>query len=162
MKYFYDCEFHEDGVTIDLISIGIVCSDGRSYYAISSEADYSRIRMNSWLTDNVMNSIPNENGIPYGPDVKSREEIRQDIVNFVDNDSPEFWGWYADYDHVVLCQLFGKMIDLPENFPMFTRDLRQHWEYMNCPAMPKQESGEHNALDDAKHIKVMYEFLAGL
>lgn len=35
MRYFYDTEFIEDGHTIDLISIGVVAEDGRSYYAIS-------------------------------------------------------------------------------------------------------------------------------
>ena len=50
MKYFLDTEFHESkkpvkmlGITlkevrtIDLISIGIVCEDGREYYAISKD-----------------------------------------------------------------------------------------------------------------------------
>jgi hypothetical protein len=169
MKYFYDTEFHEDGQTIDMISIGIVREDGRSYYAVSSEADYHRIHDNSWLMNNVMDSIPylveKSNGHPYdtirpvGPNVRSRSKIRDDIVKFVGNDTPEFWAWYADYDHVVLCQLFGKMIDLPHNFPMFTRDLRQHWEYRGCPQLPKQTEGKHNALDDARHNLVMYNYM---
>ncbi len=172
MKYFYDTEFHEDGETIDLISIGIVREDGRSYYAISSEANYRRVHENSWLMNNVMDSIPyvveKANGHPYdtirpiGPDVKTRLRIRNDIVRFVGNDSPEFWAWYADYDHVALCQLFGKMIDLPHNFPMFTRDLRQHWEYRNCPPLPKQVEGKHNALDDAKYNLLMYKCMEGI
>ena len=47
MKYFYDTEFLEGTQktwigrktkpTIDLISIGIVCEDGREYYAISKD-----------------------------------------------------------------------------------------------------------------------------
>lgn len=160
MKYFYDTEFHEDGQTIDLISIGIVCEDGRTYYAISSEADYGRIRENSWLMENVMTSINYEDDgniiRPVGLSVKTRNQIRDDIVEFVGEDKPEFWAWYADYDHVALCQLFGKMIDLPRNFPMFTRDLRQHWEYWGSPELPRQETGEHNALDDAKHNLVMW------
>lgn len=169
MKYFYDTEFHEDGQTIDMISIGIVREDGRSYYAVSSEADYHRIHDNSWLMNNVMDSIPylveKSDGRPYdtirpvGPNVRSRRKIRDDIVKFVGNDTPEFWAWYADYDHVVLCQLFGKMIDLPHNFPMFTRDLRQHWEYRGCPQLPKQTEGKHNALDDARHNLVMYNYM---
>lgn len=168
MKYFYDTEFHEDGNTIDLISIGIVCEDGRVYYAVSSEADYVRISKNSWLMENVMSSIDYEETDlyreirPIGPAVRTREQIRDDILAFVGDDCPEFWAWYADYDHVALCQLFGKMIDLPENFPMFTRDLRQHWEYKECPAMPKQAVGEHNALEDAKHVKLMYDYLETL
>ncbi len=31
-RYFYDCEFLENGNTIELISIGIVADDGREYY----------------------------------------------------------------------------------------------------------------------------------
>lgn len=34
--YCYDTEFLEDGRTIDLISIGIVCEDGRSPYGCRS------------------------------------------------------------------------------------------------------------------------------
>lgn len=41
-RYFYDTEFIEDGKTIDLISIGVVCEDGREFYAESQEAE-SRI-----------------------------------------------------------------------------------------------------------------------
>ena len=39
MRYFYDCEFIEDGRTIDLVSIGVVAEDGREYYAVSTEFD---------------------------------------------------------------------------------------------------------------------------
>lgn len=37
----------------------------------------------------------------------------------------EFYGYYADYDWVVFCWLFGKMIDLPKGFPMYCIDLKQ-------------------------------------
>ena len=33
--------------------------------------------------------------------------------------SVEFYGYYADYDWVASCWLFGKMIDLPKGFPMY-------------------------------------------
>lgn len=36
-----------------------------------------------------------------------------------------FYGYYSAYDHVSLCWLFGKMIDLPKGFPMYTNDLKQ-------------------------------------
>lgn len=180
-KFFYDTEFHEDGKTIDLISIGIVRGDGKEYYAVSSEADYRRVYENSWLMNHVMNTIPHivvevPNGgytiIPTGPFVKTRAQMREEIMSFVNDSHDEFndphgeakaelWAWYADYDHVALCQLFGKMIDLPEAFPMFTRDLRQHWEYKGYPVLPKQEEGEHNSLDDARYNRVLWEYLEG-
>jgi hypothetical protein len=182
-KFFYDTEFHEDGKTIDLISIAMVRGDGKEYYAVSSDADYKRVFENSWLMNHVMNTIDHvvvedHHGggytiIPKGPFVRTREQIRDEILEFVMESQDEFndphgeakaelWAWYADYDHVALCQLFGKMIDLPTGFPMFTRDLRQHWEYKGYPELPRQDDGEHNALDDARHNLVMYNYMEGL
>jgi hypothetical protein len=37
----------------------------------------------------------------------------------------EFYGYYADYDWVAFCWLFGKMIDLPKGFPTYCVDLKQ-------------------------------------
>ncbi len=56
--YAYDCEFLEDGQTIELISIGIVCEDGREYYAVNADMPIKRIRENDWLLRNVMPSLP--------------------------------------------------------------------------------------------------------
>lgn len=38
---------------------------------------------------------------------------------------PEFYAYYADYDWVLFCSLFGRMIDLPKGFPMYCIDLKQ-------------------------------------
>ena len=38
---------------------------------------------------------------------------------------PQFYGYFADYDWVVFCWLFGKMMDLPKGFPMYCIDLKQ-------------------------------------
>jgi hypothetical protein len=73
----------------------------------------------------------------------------------------EFYGYYADYDWVVFCSLFGRMIDLPEGFPMYCRDLKQimdengldkAWKQINCP----DPEGEHNALVDARWNLELY------
>jgi len=37
----------------------------------------------------------------------------------------EFYAYYADYDWVVFCQLFGTMNDLPKGFPVYCIDLKQ-------------------------------------
>jgi hypothetical protein len=41
------------------------------------------------------------------------------------NPTIEFYGYYSDYDWVVFCWLFGRMIDLPKGFPMYCIDLKQ-------------------------------------
>ncbi len=39
--------------------------------------------------------------------------------------NPVFHAYYGAYDHVAFCWLFGKMIDLPKGFPMYSVDLKQ-------------------------------------
>ena len=55
-------------------------------------------------------------GIPF-------EEMKK--YELTGKHKPEFYAYYADYDWVVFCWLFGKMIDLPKGFPMYCRDLKQ-------------------------------------
>lgn len=45
---------------------------------------------------------------------------------FPTNNPVEFYGYYSAYDHVLLCSLFGTMMDLPKGFPMYTHDLKQY------------------------------------
>ena len=154
MKYFYDTEFIEDGKTIDLISIGIIAEDGRTYYAISNEFDESKA--SEWVKENVIQQIRDSK---YQQKWISKEQIKKDVVEFIGEDKPEFWAYYADYDHVALCQLFGTMMDLPKNFPMYTRDIKQLCDSKGNPRLPEQKTTEHNALEDAKWNKLCYQFL---
>lgn len=168
MRYFLDTEFLEDGRTIELISIGIVADDGREYYAVNEEAPWNRIASEPWLRDNVLPTLPLD-CIEYVPskfriDIRQshewrlREEIASEVIAFVD-ESPEFWGYYADYDWVVFCWLFGRMIDLPKGFPMYCRDIKQLCDQLGNPDLPKQSSNEHHALADARWNKRAFEFL---
>jgi hypothetical protein len=146
-RYFFDTEFLEDGSTIELVSIGVVCEDGREYYAVST--DFDPEKAGPWVREHVIPQLPS----PSDPAWKSRETIRDELLKFLtaDRRDPETWAWYGDYDHVVLCQLWGTMPDLPRALPRFTRDLRQEWEQLGAPELPKQESGRHHALEDARH-----------
>jgi len=219
MKYYIDTEFHEHkktvkflGITIakvwtiDLISIGIVCEDGRSYYAMNRDLNLKHAKKNKWLKENVLDKLPAKQELypPYGsPRLWQEsmrwlpmEQIRQEIIDFVggkpDCDEggsfynyngvyPEFWAYYADYDWVRFCWIFGTMMQLPNGFPMYCKDLKQvldeESEYLalkngvpqnialeilkNREDYPKQEA-EHNALDDAKWNKQLHEFLKTL
>ena len=53
-RYFYDCEFIEDGRTIDLVSIGVVDEHGREFYAVSTEFD-DRAAV-PWVRRNVLDN----------------------------------------------------------------------------------------------------------
>lgn len=136
---WFDTEFMDDGRTIDLISIGIVRDDGVEYYAECAEFDLSKA--SDWLISNVVPRLTRT--------VKPRAQIAKEIVEFA-GDKPEFWAYYASYDWVALCQLYGTMMDLPKPWPMFCLDIRQLQHSRRIPMIWTQEPNEHNALSDAR------------
>ena len=169
MRYWFDTEFVEDGKTIELISIGIVAEDDREYYAINQGCDFSRA--SQWVKDNVIAQLPLRNVNLSDPSIsprikseslawKSKSAIASEVLEFVGGGKkPEFWAYYADYDWVVFCQLFGTMMDLPGGFPMYCRDVKQECDRLGNPDLPEQCEGKHNALADARWNKMAWEFL---
>src|SRR5258707_324656 len=68
--------------------------------------------------------------------------------------------YFADYDWVVLCQLYGRMIDLPKGWPMYCRDLKQLIEMQGFQLVESDKQAPlsaHNALNDAQWCKRIYE-----
>jgi hypothetical protein len=128
---------------------------------------------------------------------KSNKEIAYAINHFVKLDKlmpnlysqykgekPEFYAYYADYDWVVFCSLFGRMVDLPSGFPMYCKDLKQMLDekvfayddkytndndsfeskmksIKNKYGYPEQDN-EHNALEDAKWNMKLFDFLKSI
>ncbi len=142
MRYFLDTEFIEYPCTIDLISIGIVCDDGRELYNISSEFDASKA--SDWVKENVLSKLGDEPRI-------SMDEIKKNILKFIgDDDSVEFWGWYCDFDWVAFCWIFGSMINLPKQFPKRCNDLKQLMKIVGFNERLEKPKNEHRAVDDAR------------
>lgn len=150
-KYFIDTEFIESGPThpITLLSLGIVSEDGREFYVANGDANLGLA--SDWVSANV---IPHLGGprVPFNA-------IGPGIIHWLTDDKPEFWGYYADYDWVVFCQIFGTMMDLPKGWPMYCRDLKQLCDSLGNPKLHAQSSTEHNALNDAKWNLAAYNFL---
>lgn len=179
MKIFYDTEFHERGNTysIDLISIGAVREDGERFYFIVDDISViRRASKNKWMAENVLSQLPlRKNWLGRLVwDTEAHDYLYvmpMDVISklwaaFVlgapklsEFDKPELWAYYGAYDHVVMAQMFGRMIDLPEGMPMYTMDIKQRWHNEGKPKLPEQEGSEHNALDDAYWNKLAYEYL---
>jgi hypothetical protein len=159
-RYFYDCEFIEDGRTVDLVSIGVVDEFGREFYAVSTQFDDSRAV--PWVRRNVLDKLPS----PSDPAWRSRDRIRDDLYEFLiepvkgRDEQIELWAWYAAYDHVALAQLWGAMPALPREIPRFTKDLRQLWDDQDRPPLPGAQ-GRHDALVDAKHNLARWKAMGG-
>lgn len=188
MKYWLDTEFIEDGKTIDLISIGIVAEDGREYYAVNADCHFEMASDWVWknVLHPIGIYQPLKFINPSDPSTspqtketllraKTRKYIKEDLLLFLAGGQIDpiedqtvsaesykevcVWGYYADYDWVVFCQLFGTMMDLPKGFPMYCRDIKQWCDSLGNPKLPEQGKGEHNALADAKWNKTAWEFL---
>lgn len=209
MKYFLDTEFIEGFHKplfgkrrhfIDLISIGIVREDGREYYAISNE--FNPNDADKWVKENVISKLPRKSvnwsdqggdgpraiseSLLYKPNSVIANEVRlffgcyEDSLFWRAPPCIEVYGYYSDYDWVLLCSLFGRMIDLPKGFPMFCIDLKQELDnriarseiraigyeaavtrIKNHAEYPQQQD-EHNALSDAIWNKKLYDFIKQL
>lgn len=177
MKYFLDTEFIERPGSIQLISIGIVGEDGRTFYAENTSFDERQA--DDWVRENVLSKLlwwgnPDSikgycNASVHNADTSAEQYevfgtitmIRDTLLSFFRSSydpSPEFWGYYADYDWVIFCWIFGRMIDLPKEFPMYCRDLKQMLDESGKEKIPDPE-GEHNALVDALWNEGLYKHL---
>ena len=192
MKYFFDTEFIEGFKkpikwlptigsfnkpyhSIQLISIGIVCEDGREYYAISYEFDEKDA--SEWVVNNVISKLGeryfNGRNAFSAKLWRTNDQIKREILQFFkykaewtdygsdifsEDDDISVYAYYADYDWVVLCSLFGTMMDLPKGFPMYCRDLKQEIDriankavkYRNDPQWKKFNiASEYISTEDA-------------
>lgn len=87
--------------------------------------------------------------------VKPKQWIADDVREFLlpaaSDHNPELWAYFGAYDHVVLAQLWGKMISLPAGIPMYTHDLKQEMDRLGIAstAVPHNQDA-HDALADAR------------
>lgn len=121
---------------------------------------------------------------------KTNDQIAKEVEKFCTRTycGTDLYGYYPAYDHVVLMWLFGKMLNRPKGFPMFTNDLKQMLDQkLKCIYLPAvgiqtnpnynlesklkevkmyksypKQSNAHNALDDARWNKRLHDFIKTL
>lgn len=158
MKYWYDTEFYEDGERIHLISIGIVAEDGRELYLENADFDWGTVPQEHWIWENVYPHLVHER--------TPKNEISNKVRRFITMDGMSYdnhlWGYFSSYDHVVLAQLFGRMVDMPDGIPWYTNDVKQLAISMGVTTLPIQDEVHHHALSDARWTKKGYDYLADM
>lgn len=177
MRYFIDTEFEFDArkQTVLPISIGMVCENGREFYA--QDLEYDNKWTPDWIRANVLsrldyfsyyrdswdrNPFPGQITTP-DKDIRAADAIwkplhgiKDGIFNFIGDDTPEFWGDYAAFDYVVLSIIMGGFDRWPEGWPMFVHDLQQTPEGRAASDATQSEI-LHNALCDARAVKQAFE-----
>ena len=171
MNYFFDCEFCESPGKLVFISMAMIRGDGESIYVESK--DFDEDDADDWVKDNVFPHLKwRFKEDPETPVVTkdghtdvfgTNDEIAAELNKFLSkerDDSPVFWSYYADYDWVAFCQLFGSMVNLPKHFPMYCKDLKQYLDDFSLfEHKPEQKGTEHDPMADAEYHKELYDFL---
>lgn len=170
MKYWYDTEFLEDGNSIVPISIGVVAENNRELYLINKNytdqlaQNPTAIYWNDYVSRNdfvrnvvdpyVVDDIDNQYSYDDWPELLIDFFSDSGKINHRMNN--ELWGYFGAYDHVVLAQTFGPMINLPHPIPMFTKEIMQ---LPGCGLRnpPYREEIEHHALADARYQRKLWE-----
>lgn len=166
MIYFLDTEFVEDGETIMPISIALVPLDRRrrNLY-LEFDFDQEKAEAHDFVRQNVLPQLA-------GQERYSRAQAASAIMSYLglprqpaeSEKRIEFWAYYADYDWVLFCQIFGTMMGLPHELPKICFDLQQLWLLHARPAgaaKPPQPNNVHHALADAEWNREFYCAMVG-
>lgn len=173
-KIYLDTEFIDTGRAIELVSIGLIDEVGKELYLINGNVNLRKLMGHDWLRKNVVPHLPIVEVQPealaqWDRDhadfrlVVDRLEMRKRVLSFISaRTNPELWAWYAAYDHVALCQLFGTMMGMPPAIPRFTNELRQEHIRLGEPVLPRQKGSHHHALADARWDRAVGQHLERL
>lgn len=152
MLYFIDTEFLTNPP--NLISLGVVCEDGREFYMENALAPIHLA--NAFVRREVLPGLvgPASSGfLPYA--------IADSLQRFV-RDKPVFVGWYCACDYWMLQSLFGDFENWPAKWPKHIIDLKQILWLAGDPPIDEGHSGKHNALEDARWAaRLFYAMQAG-
>jgi hypothetical protein len=153
VRFFYDCEFIEDGTTIDLVSIGVVGEDGREFYAVSTEFDGGRA--GAWVRANVLPKLPSprRSGLAV-----ARSAAGRPAAFLTGAPATSSCGRGSPRTTTSRCASSG--VRCPRcrvALPRFTRELRQRWEDAGQPPLPPPTADAHDALADARLNRLRWE-----
>lgn len=144
MRIFVDTEFFDTRKLVHPLSFGVVREDGQMFYA---EVEGAPLHLAcDWVRENVLPHLCRVE-LPIN-------RIRDELTAFV-GESPEFWGLFPSYDWLLICQLYGRMMDTPSGWPRRINDIEQLRESIGFDRREYnlQVGPAHHALSDALYIR---------
>ena len=176
-KIFFDTEFTGLHQNTTLISMGLVAEDGKTFNAEFN--DYDKSQINPWLEENVISNLLFKNeefvrpkGVPTTLNDYIMKGTSQEVANVLrfwlsQYGKVEMWSDCLAYDWMLFNNLYGTAFDIPDNVYYIPMDICPLLKYAGVdPDVSREEFSEinganqkHNALFDAKVIKLCYEKL---
>ena len=173
MKLFFDTEFTGLHKNTTLISIGIISDNNKTFYA--ELTDYDQSQIDQWLQENVISNLTidkdslgkfgdDDNWIVRGDTSSIKYYLSEWLKQF---DKVQIWSDCLSYDWVLFNHIFGHAFSIPDNVYYIPFDICTLFEDRQIdPDISREEYAEitdnvmkHNALYDAKIIKLCYEKL---
>lgn len=155
---YFDTEFMENGETIVPLSIGLTCEwgvgDESDLYIVFSNIDHDQA--DDWVKENVIPHLYTGRYVEL-----TTNEAGAYIHDWVTYKvgKPHFWADYAAYDWILLCQLYGRMIDLPDTYPMYCMDVQNLKQLVGYTDKLPEPTLGHNALSDAYNVRTRVRLL---
>jgi len=183
-KIFFDCEFTGLHKETTLISIGLISDCGKTFYA--EFTDYDKGQVDDWIKQNVISKLkrPDNNNIMEsafsigkGNDFVEAFGNKEGIKFYLEEwlsqfEQVEMWSDCLSYDWVLFNNIFGTAFDIPKNIYYIPFDICTLFKMKGIdPDISREEYAKegkenwfaeekkHNALFDAKIIKMCYENL---
>jgi hypothetical protein len=173
MKIFFDTEFTGLHQNTTLISIGLISECGKTFYA--EFTDYNKDQIDEWLQANVINKLilPQDlgtNGIGVDGFVGNTKFIKEHLEKWLSQfEQVEMWSDCLSYDWVLFSQIWGHNFNMPKNVYYIPFDICTVFKMKGIdPDISREKFGcgefysempKHNALWDAKVIKMCYDKL---
>lgn len=184
MNLYFDTEFTGLKKSTQLISLGIIYENGRTFYAEFN--DYNPNECDEWIQKNVIEKLTlSDKNYFWKIDESDGSTICKGSKQYV-RAHLEYWLSAYDniqlvsdvchYDMVLFVDLFGTAFDLPASINPSCHDINQDIaKYFNISERKafdvsraemtlvelKDSDEQHNSLYDAKVIKAIYEKIHG-
>jgi len=170
---FMDGEFTElSEKGTQFISIALIKSNGDSYYAIN--ADFDCKKCSDWVKENVLlplyiqnvsGDLENFNKLVG----KSEKQIAEEIKQFIGDSKPYLIADVNQFDWMGICGLFG-VFGIPFHYiPIDFASILwangidpdiDRIEFAKSKGIDVSNFKKHNALDDTRVLKLLYEKLS--
>jgi len=172
---FHHWHLVENGRRTQPLSVGMVSAKG-SFYAVFENAETVRDGFaNPFVREKVLPHLPihcddfSNRESSWAWDLEhaeagflmSRPEIAKGVEEFLRlHENPDLISWLGGYDHMCFAQLFGRMTELPPDFPKHTDDIETFRKLLGYPRVVVERWGtQYHALDDARYYREVWNYL---
>ena len=180
MKIFFDTEFTGLHQNTTLISICLISENDKVFYAELNDFDSAQV--NDWIQAKVVDNLFYADILTFGTNqrfstgfpnetalVGETSYVKEALTDWLSQfDQVEMWSDCLAYDWVLFNNIFGDAFSIPQNVYYIPFDICTLFKIkgidpdINRELFINESGNKHNAMWDARIIKLCYEKLINL